>query len=165
MTFLDCLSLPKLYITRNQSGGKMIKFQQSQALTSHFESFWSIVQKQNGDLNTECRIRHRMTNITSSGLTKLVLISNIVVATIQDLACTMSSDIQNPRKIYLKIVKQAHIPIRHFQIQLLKVVSHSCLKFLYIRPSLVYIVSLVLEKGGWVLINVIFSQMKMSSTY
>ena len=25
------------------SGGKMINFQQSQALTSHFESFWSIV--------------------------------------------------------------------------------------------------------------------------
>ena len=27
------------------SGGKIIKFQQSQALTSHFESFWSIVHK------------------------------------------------------------------------------------------------------------------------
>ena len=26
----------------------MIKFQQSQALTSHFESFWSIVQGENG---------------------------------------------------------------------------------------------------------------------
>ena len=29
--------------TQNQSSGKIIKIQQSQALTSHFESFWSIV--------------------------------------------------------------------------------------------------------------------------
>ena len=28
---------------QNWSGGKIIKFQLSQALTSHFESFWSIV--------------------------------------------------------------------------------------------------------------------------
>ena len=28
----------------NRSGGKMIKFLQGLALTSHFESFWSIVQ-------------------------------------------------------------------------------------------------------------------------
>ena len=43
MTFIDRLSSPKLDITQNRSGGKMIKFQQSQALTSHFERFWSIV--------------------------------------------------------------------------------------------------------------------------
>ena len=43
MTFLDRLNLPKLDFTQNWSGGKIIKFQQSQALTSHFESFWSIV--------------------------------------------------------------------------------------------------------------------------
>ena len=30
---------------KNWSGGKIIKYQQSQALTSQFESFWSIVQK------------------------------------------------------------------------------------------------------------------------
>ena len=29
---------------KNWSGRKIIKFQQSQVLTSHFESFWSIVQ-------------------------------------------------------------------------------------------------------------------------
>ena len=45
MTFLDRLNLPKLDFTQNLSGGKIIKFQQSQALTSHFESFWSIVKK------------------------------------------------------------------------------------------------------------------------
>ena len=44
MTFLDRLNSPKLDFTKNQSGGKIIKFRQSQALTSHFESFWSIVQ-------------------------------------------------------------------------------------------------------------------------
>ena len=43
MTFLDCFNSPKFDFTQNQSGGKIIKFQQSQALTSHFESFWSIV--------------------------------------------------------------------------------------------------------------------------
>ena len=43
MTFLDCLNLPKFNFTYNLSGSKVIKFQQSQALTSHFESFWSIV--------------------------------------------------------------------------------------------------------------------------
>ena len=43
MTFLDCLNLPKFNFTQNRSGGKIIKFQQSQALTSHFEIFWSIV--------------------------------------------------------------------------------------------------------------------------
>ena len=43
MTFLDRLNSPKLDFTKNRSGGKMIKFQHSQALTSHFENFWSIV--------------------------------------------------------------------------------------------------------------------------
>ena len=43
MTFLDCLNSPKFDFTQNWSGCKMIKFRQSQALTSHFESFWSIV--------------------------------------------------------------------------------------------------------------------------
>ena len=44
MTFLDRLNSPKLDFKQNWSGGKMIKFQQSQGLTSHYESFWSIVQ-------------------------------------------------------------------------------------------------------------------------
>ena len=44
MTFLDQLNLPKFDFTWNWSGGKIIKFQQSQALTLHFENFWSIVQ-------------------------------------------------------------------------------------------------------------------------
>ena len=43
MTFLDHLNSPKLDFTQNRSGSKNIKFQQCQALTSHFESFWSIV--------------------------------------------------------------------------------------------------------------------------
>ena len=43
MTFLDRLNSPKFDFTQNQSDGKIIKYQQSQALTSHFESFWSIV--------------------------------------------------------------------------------------------------------------------------
>jgi len=43
MTFLDCLKSPKFDFTKNLSGSKVIKFQKSQALTSHFESFWSIV--------------------------------------------------------------------------------------------------------------------------
>ena len=33
-----------MILRKNLSGSKIIKFQQSQALTSHFESFWSIVQ-------------------------------------------------------------------------------------------------------------------------
>ena len=44
MSFLDYLFLPKFDFTQNQSGSKIIKFQQSLALTSHFESFWSIVE-------------------------------------------------------------------------------------------------------------------------
>ena len=43
MTFLDRLNLPKLDFTWNRRDGKIIKFLQSQALTSHFESFWSMV--------------------------------------------------------------------------------------------------------------------------
>ena len=43
MTFFVCLNLPKFDFTQNQSDGKIIQFQQSQTLTSHFESFWSIV--------------------------------------------------------------------------------------------------------------------------
>ena len=38
MTFLNRLNSPKIDFTYNWSGGKMIKFQQSEALTSHFES-------------------------------------------------------------------------------------------------------------------------------
>ena len=45
MTFFDCLNSPKFDFTQSQSSGKIVKFQQSQALTSHFESFWSIVHR------------------------------------------------------------------------------------------------------------------------
>ena len=44
MTFLDHLNSPKFDFMQNWSGGKIIKFEQSQALTSHFESFWSLVE-------------------------------------------------------------------------------------------------------------------------
>ena len=40
---LDHLNSPKFDVMENLSDGKMLKFQQSQALTSHFESFWGIV--------------------------------------------------------------------------------------------------------------------------
>ena len=43
MTFLERLNSLKFDFMQNLSCGKMIKLQQSQALTSHFESFWSIV--------------------------------------------------------------------------------------------------------------------------
>ena len=43
MTFLDRLNSQKFDFSQNQSGGKIIKFQQSQALSSRFESFCSIV--------------------------------------------------------------------------------------------------------------------------
>ena len=43
MKFFDRLNWPKFDFMQTQSGGKSIKFQQSQALTSHFESFQSIV--------------------------------------------------------------------------------------------------------------------------
>ena len=36
MTFLDRLNLPKCDFTQNRRGGKIIKFQKSQALTSQF---------------------------------------------------------------------------------------------------------------------------------
>ena len=46
MTFLDGLNSPKCDFMQNRSSSKIIiKFQQSQALTSHFEIFWSIVLK------------------------------------------------------------------------------------------------------------------------
>ena len=43
MTVLNRLNSPKLDFTQNRSGSKITKYQQSQDLTSHFESFWSIV--------------------------------------------------------------------------------------------------------------------------
>ena len=43
MTFLDGLNSPKLDFPHSRSCNEIIKFQQSQALTSHFESFWSVV--------------------------------------------------------------------------------------------------------------------------
>ena len=49
MTFLDCLNSLKCDFTQNWSGGKIIKFQQIQALSSHFESFWSIVNSKDGE--------------------------------------------------------------------------------------------------------------------
>ena len=59
MTFLDRLNSPKYDFTQNWSGGKIIKSQQSQALTSHFEGFWIIVlwhsvEKQTFTLSTLC---------------------------------------------------------------------------------------------------------------
>ena len=48
MTILDRLNSPKFDFTQNRSGDKIIKFQQSQDLTSHFESFWSIVNCKQG---------------------------------------------------------------------------------------------------------------------
>ena len=42
MKIFDRLNLPKFDFIQNLSGGKIIKFQHSQVLTSHFESFWSI---------------------------------------------------------------------------------------------------------------------------
>ena len=49
MTFQNRLDSPKFDFMQNQCGGKIIKFQQSQALTSHFESFWSIVSRELND--------------------------------------------------------------------------------------------------------------------
>ena len=46
MTILDRSNLPKLDFTQNWRGGKIIKYQQSQAFTSRFESFWSIVHSE-----------------------------------------------------------------------------------------------------------------------
>ena len=47
MTFWDRLNLPKFDFTNNWSDGEIVKYQQSRALTSHFESFWSIVTRWN----------------------------------------------------------------------------------------------------------------------
>ena len=44
MTFLDRLNLPEFDFMQNMSSDKIIKFLQSQELTSDFDSFWSIVQ-------------------------------------------------------------------------------------------------------------------------
>ena len=43
MSFLDRLNSPKMDFTQIMSAGKIVKFRHSQNLTSHFESFWSIV--------------------------------------------------------------------------------------------------------------------------
>ena len=43
ITFSDRLNSPKFDFTKNLSGSEMIKLQLSQAFTSHFENFWSIV--------------------------------------------------------------------------------------------------------------------------
>ena len=45
ITFLDRLNSQEFDFTKNLSGSKIIKFGQSQALTSHFESLWSIVKR------------------------------------------------------------------------------------------------------------------------
>ena len=41
-SIFDHLNLPKFDFTKDRSGGKIIKVQQSHALISQFESFWSI---------------------------------------------------------------------------------------------------------------------------
>ena len=46
IAIFDRLISPKLDFTWNMDGCTIIKFQQSEALTSHFESFWSIVWNQ-----------------------------------------------------------------------------------------------------------------------
>ena len=43
MTFFDHLNLPKFDFMYNLSGRQIVKFQHRYALTSHFESIWSIV--------------------------------------------------------------------------------------------------------------------------
>ena len=43
MIFLERLNSPKCDFTQNRSCDIIIKFQQSQPLTSHFEIFWSRV--------------------------------------------------------------------------------------------------------------------------
>ena len=52
MTFLNRLNSAKLDFTQNRSGNKITKYQQSQALTLHFESFWSIVRGPQSELIT-----------------------------------------------------------------------------------------------------------------
>ena len=56
MTFLDCLKSPKLDFMKNLSGGKMIKLQQSEALTSHFECFWSIAIHTHIDFDSQNKL-------------------------------------------------------------------------------------------------------------
>ena len=56
MTFLDRLNSPKLDFTQNRSGGNIIKYQQNQALTSHFESFWSIVVSSVENVNKQLKL-------------------------------------------------------------------------------------------------------------
>ena len=53
MTILDRLNSPKFDFTQNHCGGTIVKFQQSQALTSHFKSFWSIVDY---GIHVKCQI-------------------------------------------------------------------------------------------------------------
>ena len=43
ITLFDRLNSPKFDFTQNLSGRQIVKFPQCAALTSHFESFWSIV--------------------------------------------------------------------------------------------------------------------------
>ena len=43
-TIFELPNLWKLISRKSLSSSKIIKFQQSEALTSHFESFWSIVR-------------------------------------------------------------------------------------------------------------------------
>ena len=43
MTFLDHLHSQKFDFTQNLSGSTITKFKESEALTSQFGSFWSIV--------------------------------------------------------------------------------------------------------------------------
>ena len=43
INILDCFNSPKLDFAQNWSQGKMIKFAHHASLTSHFDSFWSIV--------------------------------------------------------------------------------------------------------------------------
>ena len=53
MTYLDRLNSPKCDFTQNQSGGMIMKFQQGQHLTSHFESFWSTVESLFGEVEAK----------------------------------------------------------------------------------------------------------------
>ena len=52
MTFLNCLNSPKFDFTQNRIGSRIIKYQQSQDITTYFESFWSIVSCQTLILTT-----------------------------------------------------------------------------------------------------------------
>ena len=54
------MNLPKFDFTQNRGDSKIIKFQQSQALSSHFESFWSIVYS---DPNKKSPVQKLLQNI------------------------------------------------------------------------------------------------------